>query len=288
VNSLRPLVLFGLLAGLSAAQPPETTPRPPEAQIDKPGFHLSLLPKAFTKNPDLEMTVNTQVTPYGKGLPEASPEHPVYYIGHDSGYQQRGETIGEHPPPPSELQRHLIIALKNRGYLAADAAHPPSLVLFFYWGSHNTMDRETAGMFPEQQARQELERAMLVGGAAYRQKEADRMTLGPGPADHLGKEEYLTYQTQHDLYYALVSAYDFAALLKKERKLAWRTSMTVNASGVSMTETLPVLMASSAFYFGRETTEPIAVMRDLHRGTVRLGPLRILENGVGAVPAGKK
>jgi hypothetical protein len=103
------------------------------------------------------------------------------------------------------------------------------------------------------------------------------MFFGSTPFDTGPKEDYLYYQAQHDLYYAVVSAYDFAALAKNQRKLAWRTTMTVNATGVNMTETLPVLLSSSSFYFGRETTEPVAVMRDLRRGTVTLGPLKILE-----------
>lgn len=275
---LRHFVLFSLGAGLVVAQQPDTTLRPPDAQVMKgSGFSFSLLPKAFSRNPALEMTVNTQLTPFGRALPEASAEHPVYYIAHDSGYRQMGEVLGEHPPKAEALQQDVIAALAQRGYQAAGPGHPPSLVLFFVWGSHNSMDRETAAMFPELQARQQLERAVLVGGDKYRQRQSDRMSFGATPADNNAKEDYLFYQSQHDLYYAIVSAYDYAALANKERKLAWRTTMTVNATGVNMTETLPVLLSSSSFYFGRETVEPVAVMRDLRRGTVTLGPLKILE-----------
>lgn len=275
---LRSVALFCLLARVAVAQPSGASPRPPNSEVTtEAGFHFSLLPKAFASNPTLEMTVNTQLTPFGHSLPEVSPEHPVYYLAHDSGYHPRGETVGEHPPPAGVLQHDVIAALAERGYLPAGEGHPPSLVLFFVWGSHNAMDLDQAGMFPLKQAQEESERAMLVGGPDFRKRQDERNQFGSTPADNRAKEDYLRYQMQHDMYYAIISAYDFAALAHKERKLAWRTTMTVNATGVSMTETLPVLVASSAFYLGRETTEPVAVTRDLRRGTVTLGPLKIIE-----------
>lgn len=270
-------VIYCLLAVAVAAEQPGGTLAPPNSERAVSRFNFTLMPKAFQKNPTLEMTVNTQLTAHGRTLPEASTAQPVYYIAHDSGYRQMGETMGEHPPPPVKLQEHLIDSLKARGYLPAQPGHPPTLALFFYWGSHNSMDRETAAMFPELQAQQQLERAVLIGGDAYRKKESERMAFGRTPADNLPQDEYLRYQELNDLYYAVVSAYDYAALARKERKLAWRTTMTVNSTGVSMTESLPVLLASSSFYFGRETREPVAVMREARRGTVTLGPLLIIE-----------
>jgi hypothetical protein len=289
MNRVRHLLPFCLFAGALVAQEPGASLKPPDAEVVKGnGLHFTLVPKAFSRNPSLEMTVNTQLTPFGRTLPEVSAKESVYYIAHDSGYRQMGEVIGEHPPTADALQRDVIAALAQRGYLAADATHPPSLVLFFVWGSHNSMDQDTAAMFPELEAKQELERAVLVGGAKYRQKQSDRMQFGSTPIDNNAKDAYLNYQAQHDLYYAVVSAYDFAALGRNERKLAWRTTMTVNATGVNMTETLPVLLTSSSFYFGRETTEPVAILRDLRRGTVTLGPLKILEPAPEPAPAPQK
>lgn len=267
----------------------EEPARPPGAIVEQSrGIHFTLIPKAFVKNPSLEMTVNTQLTPFGRSLPEASPEHPVYYIAHDEGYRQMGDTVGgEHPPPPPELERHLIAALSERGYRPATPQSPPSLVLFFVWGSHNAMDREMALMFPEQAFRQQLERSMLIGGSAFRKREDERASFGSGAFDMSAKSDYLHYQALNDLYYGIVSAYDYTALAHNERRLAWRTTMTVNATGVNMTETLPALITSSSFYFGRATDEPVAIIRDVHRGTVTLGPLRILERVPDPTPPTK-
>jgi hypothetical protein len=288
VNPLCRFVPFCVLAGVLAAQQPGTIARPPGAETAKGGLHFTLMPKAFQKSPTLEMTVNTELTAFGRTLPEVSVQEPVYYIAHDSGYQQQGEVIGEHPPPTEALQREVIAALAQRGFLPYGPNHPPTLALFFVWGSHNAMDLETAQMFPELAIRQSLERAALVGGSRYRKKQMERLSFGSTPVDFAPKEDYLYYQTQHDLYYAVVSAYDVSALGRNERKLAWRTTMTVNANGVNMTETLPVLLASSSFYFGRETLEPVAVMRDMHRGKVTLGPLKIIERVPDPVPNRQK
>ena len=38
--------------------------------------------------------------------------------------------------------------------------------------------------------------------------------------------------------------------------------------------------ASGSFYFGRDSGEPVAIRRDVHRGAVKLGPLHILEENV--------
>jgi len=257
-------------------------PVPPDAIIEQQGeFHVNWLPKAFTSNPTLEMTVFSELTAYGRTLPEATAAQPVHFIAHDEGYHPMGDIIGEHPPVPAEFERSVYAALAERGYLpASDAAHPPGLALFFFWGSHNALDLDQAQMLPDLNIKQILERARLVGGRAYTRKLAQEIGLGSSILDHSAKQDYLRYQAVHDLYYVVLSAYDFASVSRGERRLAWRTTMTVNANGVSMKETLPVLVASGSFYFGRDSGEPVAIRRDVHRGAVKLGPLHILEENV--------
>ncbi len=270
------------LAILWPALAPAAAPVPPDAIIEQKGeFHVKWMPKAFTSNPTLEMTVFSELTAYGRTLPEVTAAQPVYFVAHDEGYHPMGDIIAEHPPLPAELERSVYAALADRGFLpAADAAHPPGLALFFFWGSHNAFDQDQAGMFPELNVRQILERATLVGGRAYTRKLGQEFEFGSALPDHSVKQDYLRYQAAHDLYYVVVSAYDFAGLAHGERKLAWRTTMTVNANGVSMRESLPVLVATGSFYFGRESSEPVAIRRDVHRGAVKLGPLHILDEDV--------
>ena len=86
------------------------------------------------------------------------------------------------------------------------------------------------------------------------------------------KNEFLVDQAVSDVYYVVASAYDYAALAKQERRLLWRTRMTVAASGVSEEQTLPTLIATAAPFFGREMTEPsIFAKRAVRDGHVELG-----------------
>lgn len=73
-------------------------------------------------------------------------------------------------------------------------------------------------------------------------------------------------------YFVIASAYDVKALGKGERRLLWRTKMTVNSFGLNMAESLPPLIATAAPYLGRETREPVLLTKRLDRaGNVQVG-----------------
>ena len=271
---------FSAAAGL--AQTPASLPRPPDALVENRGFHLDLLPKAFISNPTIEMTVYSELTEYGRTLPEASPQNPVYYVAHSGGFRPMGEPMGgEHPPMPEVLEQTFLRILTERSYVATtDQAHPPALMLNYFWGSHTALDPELALMFRELHEQNMLDRALLVGGRPYARKLQQEMEFGMTILNISAKQDYLHYQAAHDLYYVVVSAYDFKSIASGERKLAWRTTMTVNAQGVSMKETLQPLISSGGYYLGRGSGEPMAIRREVQRGTVKLGPLRIIEEDV--------
>jgi hypothetical protein len=279
--ALRVLALcLPVVAGF--AQASASLPRPPDAVVENRGFHLDLLPKAFTANPTLEMTVYSERTDYGRTLPEASPQTPVYYVSHSDGFHQMGAVMGgEHSPMPEELEQTFRRTLTERGYLpASDQGHPPALMLNYFWGSHAALEPELAQMFRELNEQNIIERALLVGGRFYARELRHEMEFGRTILGGTLKRDYLRYQAAHDLYYVVVSAYDFKSVASGERKLAWRTTMTVNAQGVAMKESLPPLIYSGGFYLGRDSGEPMAIRRDVQRGTVKLGPLRIIEEDV--------
>ena len=94
----------------------------------------------------------------------------------------------------------------------------------------------------------------------------------------------LFQQADTDLYYVVVSAYDHASVVANAPKLAWRTTMTVNAIGVAMKESLPPLILTAGNWFGREMTETVAMRRSVRRGTVILGPLQVIEDEPTAKP----
>lgn len=222
----------------------------------------------------LEMTVNTEFTDYGRMLRPASPTQPVYYLPLPAGYKQLGAPMGGGKPPPvADLERAMKKSLAGNGYFAAEENGPkPTLVLIYYWGSHNTLDPETRAAFPELAARNRLERAVLVGGKKYANQTRSNLEWGPGLEERTVEREFLRDQINEDIYYVVASAYDYNSVARGDKKLAWRTSMTVNAIGVSMAETLGPLIAVASPFFGRETVEPqIDVRRSPRTGKVEMG-----------------
>jgi hypothetical protein len=311
------------------AQTPPVAPPPAEpvapaapAPAKKPAkseWVFSLLPKSFQKNPQIDLTVITEMTEIGKKQPPASSAAPVYYIAQSSGYHQMGETIsGEHSLKPEDVERLLKRALTPNGFLpASPPAHPPTLAIFYTWGSHNLLvegDPDNPTLSGNQIARNLLDRAALVGGVKFSEQmlklfqEASDMAelnrtpppdpsgaispispaLGAAQMDFLNpinrfkeadpKNEALFEQFTNDVYYVVASAYDYASLTKKERVLLWRTRMTVAAQGVSQEQTLPTLIVSAAPFFGKDMAEPeILTKRAVPEGQVEIGTATVVE-----------
>ena len=140
-------------------------------------------------------------------------------------------------------------------------------------------------MFPEKYHQQVLERAVLVGGRSFRKEMSDRISYGDNIAYHTSKIDFLTEQAVTDLYYVIVSAYDFNALKRGERQLIWRANLTVSAIGVSMTDSLPALVLTGGPFFGRDLKESEILFRRVQRGVVELGPTKVLEANVPVAPS---
>ena len=84
--------------------------------------------------------------------------------------------------------------------------------------------------------------------------------------------EMLVEATFGSCYFVVASAYDGAAMANGERRLLWRTKMTVNATGVSMREALPTLIATSAPYLGRDMNDAEVLTKRVYReGHVEIG-----------------
>jgi hypothetical protein len=300
------------LAQTPPAAPPPAVPAVPAtaAPVKKPAkseWVFSLLPKSFQKNPKVDLTVITEMTEAGKKLPVASPTAPVYYFAQSGGYHQMGETsAGEHTLKPEDVERLLKRALATNGFLPATREHPPTLAIFYTWGSHNLLidDPDNSTLTADQVARNLLDRAALVGGAKFAEQmlklfhEADDMAmlnntsvspvLGAAQMDFLNpinrfkeadpKNDALFEQFTNDVYYVVASAYDYSSLTKKERLLYWRTRMTVAAQGVSQEQTLPTLIVSAAPFFGKEMSEPeILTKRAVPDGQVEIGTPTVVD-----------
>lgn len=149
-----------------------------------------------------------------------------------------------------------------------------------------------------------IERAALIGGMTFAEKLAvalkeevanmnmnydsggDAMPVSPNPASPFqqllssnDKMRYLVEEAFHTCYFVMASAYDYDALGKGQRRLLWRTKMTIDAQGVNMKETLPPLIASAGPYFGRPMAEMTVVSKRISReGYVKIGTPTVVED----------
>jgi hypothetical protein len=160
-----------------------------------------------------------------------------------------------------------------------------------------------------------LERALLLGGAKFAKEIADAMEevdrnarveagvaavispdFGGGsgmtqdPFDRLRQRspemDRLIDELFSSSFFVIASAYDYDALAKGQRRLLWRTKMTVNSLGVNMVESIPPLIASAAPFLGRETPDPVVVTKRITRGgDVQIGTPVVVPDAPASPPA---
>ena len=298
--NLRRLFLFlwlgSLLLPLAGADIPATpTPASPPVEPAKSSGNWlsSLLLKPFDPNPDMEMTVVTEMTDAGRKLPEVTAQHPAYYKAESSGDLERGYKIGhEQTMPTEEVEPMLIHGLAVGGYRPASTpAPPPSLLVSYFWGTHNALDPDIASIAPNQLYRNILDRAILVGGKRFSAEIADVIAetdiwsighVGPPPvfAWKMRKpdNERLLYQALGDVYYVVASAFDYQSVAKGKPVLLWRTHMSVSSQGVWMKKAIPAVVASAGKYFGREMAEPVIIHQSATPGgKVELGKPTVVD-----------
>jgi hypothetical protein len=82
-------------------------------------------------------------------------------------------------------------------------------------------------------------------------------------------------------YFVLASAFDYRAMGKGQRVLLWRTKMTVNSSGINMTESLPALVQAAGPYLGKDMPDAVTLTRRILRGgDVKIGEMSVIETNV--------
>jgi hypothetical protein len=261
---------------------------PPSGKSAASHFSFSLLPKSLQKNPELELTVVTEMTEEGKKLPPVSPQQPAYYILHASGFHEYGDTTDPaRPMTGAELQGVLQGSLAANGYLPVPSGPVrPTLLIIYTWGAYNGGTSEP--VFGDRRAF--MDRAVLVGGQKFAHQMADVFNQ----VDNLKaaaiptwvflfvnefhqytltdpKHAFLVDQSSLELYYVVASAYDYAAATANQRRLLWRTRMTVGSAGLSLTQSLPPLITSAAPFFGKDMSEPAILVRRVREGKVEVG-----------------
>jgi hypothetical protein len=77
--------------------------------------------------------------------------------------------------------------------------------------------------------------------------------------------EEINDAARQDRLYLMVAAFDALALAKKEKKLLWRTRISIESRRTSLPESLTVMLDSAAPYFGRDTELPVFIDDNLRR-----------------------
>lgn len=247
---------------------------------------FSLLPRAFQKNPHLNVMIVTEFTPAGKQLPAADSAHPQYYVLLPGNYTSVGDVVaGEEPPKEQDLENILRHSLAQAGYLPSDAAHPPTLVVHFNWGSWNQLTSLTnlaSGVGSSQedddsddmQLENFLQRAALVGGTQFAAEVLQHENAGNIQVweESSPKVAFLMSEVRSNRYFVIADAYDYQAALKTQQVLLWRTKISTNAEGVMMNESVPQIVASAGPYLGHPTDGPVRLNRPVVKeGQVIIG-----------------
>jgi hypothetical protein len=311
-------IVLALLSAVSAfgstTPAPAPTSKPPAAKEER--FIFDAIPRPFQRRPRLEMTVITEMTDVGKTRPTPSAQSPAYFALHSAGYVSRGDISGEKTVAPSEIEKLLLDSLAQSGLIASSEAHPPELLIIYYWGVHAVIDPDAAAQEPASILRNVFDRAALVGGERFAaqlrkimQKEAgsadatapalgvgndtDSMDLGAAKGaaqmnaimdplklfmQYNRKNEFLVNQATDDCYYVVASAFDYQSIATPNKQLLWRTRMTVSARGIDQADGLPLLIASAAPYFARDMTESVILTKRTSRdGKVEVGTPTVVE-----------
>ncbi|HVW21385.1 MAG TPA: hypothetical protein VHC86_09225 [Opitutaceae bacterium] len=136
MNSQHLLVAAALALGAVPAL--RTSAQTPASEKKGLFYKFSLAPKSAQANPRLDFTVVTDLTKEGKALPEASADHPSYYVLYSEGYQTRGDSqLDLKTLSAEDMSKVLQRSLGERGYHPATLpSHPPTLLVMYSWGSY--------------------------------------------------------------------------------------------------------------------------------------------------------
>jgi hypothetical protein len=205
--------------------------------------------------PEVIVVADVMPNPPAELVP--APGKPVHYVIVGMAERTLGAAIaGEPQPDKAMLQREVEKALASQGFVRTQLGGPiPTLALIVTWGSANLMmddftetDPATGAESTSTVVYNRREIAQLVGA-----DKANRRMVSSSDADAINDA------ARQDRLYLFIGAFDALALAKKQKKLLWRTAMSIESRRTSLPESLPIMLASAAPWFGRDTELPVFV-----------------------------
>jgi hypothetical protein len=237
----------------------------------------------FLGRHDVQVIINTDVTPEGQALRTPTKDDPVYYQPVNVGYRDLGGIIaGDKVPKQADMIKLLLVALAKQGYVPANKEHRPTQVVLFMWGTmyvdqlHNVFNPD---MPPTQINRTQL--LKFLGGeklGLMPEDSMDLMSSVPGLSYKGANAEMIKDAAQDDLYVAVLASYDLVNPDPHKPKLLWKTKIGCPALGLVMDQTLPAMLAIATPHIGRETTTPVWInASEKFKAEVKVGTTTVKE-----------
>jgi len=222
---------------------------------------LGAAPGWAEPNDDRLLVLFGDLTPEGKKVTPATPDHPVYYVPVVFGYKERGEYQKhfERRPADDEVLELLVATLAKQGYLLASHERPPSLTITFEWGT-------IAPVFMGKSVVNAAEiRNLVIGGSSW---DLDNRYAG-------FTAEMMSLTARH---YLVISAFAYQRSNKaKPDVLLWRVHSTTDAWGDYLGNLIKPLVANAALTLGK-SAKPGTVWTDTKTGTVTIGSVQIVDD----------
>ena len=230
---------------------------------------------------DVRVVTVTDTTSEGTLAQPATPAAPVYYIAFDAGYGDYGGSIaGEHPPARREILNTIVPVLAKQGYLLATKAHPPTIALFWTWGTMNVDIRGDERGNDTQINHGQMLRFMGAYklGLVTKEPSIAEQDLAVGLLLQDATTESIERAARDHLDIVAIFAYDYQSFRQKEKKLLWTTKISCPSPGLQMTVTIPSMLAIAGPYIGRETPTPVLVKAtDRFKPEVKIGELTTMK-----------
>lgn len=226
-----------------------------------------------------------EVVIVGDALSDPSaPLHPppgqtVRYLLLGNAEMDLGTTLGPMSrPDPKALEAELVKVLAQQGFIPAELGGPvPGIALAFAWGTANIDDlpEEDGGEgINERIYRKNRQGIWQVTGA--RKSNGRNLTLVEG--------DKLDEAVASDRAYISLLAFDLPALIKGKKIVLWRTQMSVDLLDASFPDSVAIMLASAAPYFGRATDQPVFINDRDRKASVEIGELQVVEEDVPPPP----
>ncbi len=271
-------VLIALLLPISlfavAPQTPDLANKTKPAKTNKPSK-----PKAGP-----EVLVVSDVLTEDKDCVLASADKPIFYVFLGGKVRHIGTPYKGEPMPKMEaISQELVKVLKKSHYHRTKVGGPaPSIALLCSWGSaspditdfdETTSDTTTGQTSTTTTTHMSNARQMRLLAGAH--KAQDKLLFST-------EIEQINDAIRSDRLYIFIAAFDAQALAKKEKKLLWRTSMTIDSRRNSLADSFRTMIATAGPYFGHENeiNEYIDEKMRQRNATVQFGELLLIDEDV--------